>query len=207
MILSSALNVLARQDDYVVYTYSIPGNEPPFYVGKGHPDRPKQHFEPNRRSATTRFYRKLNSLLALGIIPIITIVASGLSSSDACDVEKRLIKQYGRLDQGTGCLCNHTDGGDGTTGSVGRLGTEQSIDTRIKMSKPHSRQHVINQTASLRASVGRPVESFNLRTGTTIKRYPSQGAAREDGYNQGNISNAVRGCISQAYGYGWRYST
>ncbi len=31
-------------NNYIVYTFSVPGELLPFYVGKGRPSRPQQHF-------------------------------------------------------------------------------------------------------------------------------------------------------------------
>jgi len=46
------------------------------------------------------------------------IVQEWLSEEDAFDAEKFLIAYYGRLDLGTGCLRNLTDGGEGFAGLV-----------------------------------------------------------------------------------------
>jgi hypothetical protein len=85
------------------------------------------------------------------------------SEEDAFFAEKFLISFYGRIDLGTGCLRNVTDGGEGTAGailspehrtklgeaqighkvspetkmkmSVAKLGKTKSVETRVKMSK------------------------------------------------------------------------
>jgi len=49
------------------------------------------------------------------------------SEQDAFEAEKFLISFYGRKDIGTGCLRNHTDGGDGAS--------NPSNETRIKISQ------------------------------------------------------------------------
>jgi hypothetical protein len=46
-----------------------------------------------------------------------------LTWEEACEKEKEFIKLYGRKDQGSGCLCNLTDGGEGT---VNRVYSEQA---------------------------------------------------------------------------------
>ena len=59
----------------------------------------------------------------------------------AFEEEKRLIALYGRLDLGTGTLCNLTDGGEGPSLSnttkekmgLARLGSKRSQETREKM--------------------------------------------------------------------------
>lgn len=73
------------------------------------------------------------------------------SEADALKLEMLLIRIYGRIDLGTGCLRNLTDGGEGTTGrthtpearakmSVSRIGNTNSLgrtfspETRLKMS-------------------------------------------------------------------------
>lgn len=48
------------------------------------------------------------------------------SEADALKLEMLLIRIYGRIDKGTGCLRNRTDGGEGTTGL--------SEETRAKLS-------------------------------------------------------------------------
>ena len=43
----------------------------------------------------------------------VQIIQDGLSWEEACEMEKKLIKEYGRADLGKGKLVNMTDGGDG----------------------------------------------------------------------------------------------
>jgi hypothetical protein len=46
------------------------------------------------------------------------IIYNDLEWNLACNMEKYLIESYGRLDLGTGLLCNKTDGGDGAIGII-----------------------------------------------------------------------------------------
>ena len=58
----------------------------------------------------------------------IVTIASGLSEVDALQAEMFLIHLYGRVDLGTGCLRNRTDGGDG--GGLGMIQSPESIAKR-----------------------------------------------------------------------------
>lgn len=88
-------------DNFVVYAYSrIDGTF--YYIGKGKPRRPYSKHRNVRRPAD---------------LSRIHILKEGLSEKEAFDMEKTLIKMYGRKDKhGFGVLRNMTDGGEGATG-------------------------------------------------------------------------------------------
>lgn len=48
----------------------------------------------------------------------IEIVANDIEWDEACELEKQLIKQYGRMDLNEGTLCNMSDGGEGTLNAI-----------------------------------------------------------------------------------------
>jgi len=58
----------------------------------------------------------------------VEIIKENISWDEACDLEKKLIKNYGRKALGNGTLVNMTDGGDGTYGVI------DSLETRLKKS-------------------------------------------------------------------------
>ena len=82
------------------------------------------------------------------------IVQEWMSEQQAFEAEKFLISCYGRIDNGTGCLRNLTDGGEGASGHVHseehkhkigaankgisrNLGRKPSDEARQKMSRSH----------------------------------------------------------------------
>jgi hypothetical protein len=85
------------------------------------------------------------------------IVEDNLSWQQACEVERQLIKEYGRRDLGTGSLVNMTDGGDGNynfseevlekirNASKNRV---VSDETRLKLSKLNKGKIVSDETKS-----------------------------------------------------------
>lgn len=81
----------------------------------------------NWKCSWTRKRAKIVSLLQKGKEPIIFKAYSGLDESAAFAMEASLITHYGRLDIGTGCLCNMSDGGEGNTGH--RYTTDENIYT------------------------------------------------------------------------------
>jgi hypothetical protein len=108
----------------------------PYYIGKGQTDRRFSKFhnaKPPQDPANN------------------VLLKEGLAETDALVEEIRLIKLYGRIDIGTGCLRNRTDGGDGTSGfihpseskekmrlsHVGEIRPCRSQETRNKMSQAH----------------------------------------------------------------------
>lgn len=101
---------------YYVYAYFEPGNEKPFYIGKGSGQRAYQHTCRCRVSKQrTHFYNKLRSLLQTGIKPQIVLLQEGLTETEAFELETWLIRFFKRRCEG-GCLCNHTTGGEGGAG-------------------------------------------------------------------------------------------
>lgn len=117
-------------DSFYVYVYrDSAGN--PFYVGKGQGKRSKTHLHAchnsKRRSYGTMLYTKLRKMARLEEIPVIDIVKDNLAEEDAFRWEKHYITLWGRRDIKTGCLCNHTEGGEGQTG------LKHSEESRQKM--------------------------------------------------------------------------
>jgi len=107
---------------YYVYGHFIPGEETPFYIGKGTGRRYKKTDNRNKwwKHITEKYGYESR------------ILQEGLTDEEACDLEKQLIVQYGRRDLNTGVLVNLTDGGETSQGY--KLTNEQKLQ-RSKNSK------------------------------------------------------------------------
>ena len=80
---------------------------------------------------------------------MIVFVAQNLSEADAFTKEVALIVQYGRIDNGTGCLRNLTDGGEGPSGAIASpktkakhvaIGKERGLPVGCTMAGRHHRE-------------------------------------------------------------------
>jgi hypothetical protein len=91
----------------------------PYYVGKGKHGRGRY-----ARAFDTRHNVHLPSDKSN-----IVILADHLTDNDARQAEMLLIATHGRVDLGTGCLRNRTDGGEGCEG---RIDTEQTRKNRSR---------------------------------------------------------------------------
>lgn len=107
----------AVDNRFYTYCYLNPTTNKPFYIGKGCGSRMGFHLLEAKNTDTSN--HKLNTIrkiLAEGKEPIIDIVLSDASESDAFELEEFLIAEIGRSDLGLGPLTNLTDGGEGFSG-------------------------------------------------------------------------------------------
>lgn len=101
---------------YYVYAY-LREDSTPYYIGKG---------SGKRAWVSNRVTPKPTDLSK------ICILYSNLTEQEALEFEIKLIKQYGRKDNGTGILRNKTDGGDGASGRI----TNFTEEWKAKLRKP-----------------------------------------------------------------------
>ena len=103
---------------YYVYVYLREDGHPPspYYVGKG---KDKRFQARHGRKYTNNGYwnppKEEN----------IRFVKTNLTDAEAIELEKKLIKQYGRKDNNTGILRNFTDGGEGSSGRLVKQETRE----------------------------------------------------------------------------------
>lgn len=92
------------KNTYYVYAY-LRTDGTPYYIGKGVGQRAWKHVKRDPTHPPADPNR-------------IVLLRENLSESQAFDIEKQLISQYGRLDIGTGILRNRTNGGEGAGGVI-----------------------------------------------------------------------------------------
>lgn len=86
----------------------------PFYIGKGRNKREIIHLCPSMLTTKSIKNSTIKSIInESGEMPIHYRIYSGLTNKEAINIEIDMIKHFGRKDNGTGILANHTDGGDG----------------------------------------------------------------------------------------------
>jgi len=122
----------------------------PYYIGKGNGTRYKGK---HRRIPVPTDNEHLK------------IIASNLSQTGACAIERRLIAWYGRKDIKTGILLNLTDGGEGTRGYHRTDAEKRNISAKLK-GRPKSESH---KAALRKAKAGGPPEHIRRQISAKLK--------------------------------------
>jgi len=81
-------------DSYYVYVYIDPRNHEEFYYGKGCGSRKDAHLLDETESAKSKRIREIKSE---GLLPIIRVIARGLTETEALLIEKTLLWKLGKL--------------------------------------------------------------------------------------------------------------
>lgn len=99
-----------------------------FYVGIGSDSKNKRAYNYINR---TKFWKTIFDKTEIRV----EIIKENISWDDACELEKQLIKKYGRKDLGLGTLVNLTDGGDGANGCKRSDEHKKILSERMKGKK------------------------------------------------------------------------
>jgi hypothetical protein len=181
----------------------------PFYIGIGSSTNySRAHEKCRRNSHWTRIVNKTSYK--------IDIVLDDLTWEEACIKEKEFISLYGRLDNNTGYLCNHTDGGEGIYNPSDEIRKKKSQSMMGKnkgfsngMTKLENRKKLSDSRKGRfmgiehSRSVG--VNCYNLNN-EFIKKYDClMDAQRETSVPNSNIVKVCKGERNHAGGYIWRY--
>ena len=153
----------------------------PYYVGKGRGDRAYSSFHrihpPKDRSCILIFPQ--------------------LSEADAFESEIALIELFGRVDNGTGCLRNLTDGGEGSAGCIrsfeylekqreAHKGQQPTPECRAKINATRQTlEYRANMSAKLRGRVFSPEARANMSEGQKGRILSIEHRAKISAANQG----------------------
>ena len=108
----------------IVYQHLRKDTREVFYIGIGKDE--KRAFDKYKRS---NFWYNIVHKYQY----IVDILCRNVSWEEACKIERFLISFYGRVDNKTGILVNHTDGGEGV------LGYKHSEETKTKKFKKYQK--------------------------------------------------------------------
>ena len=148
----------------------------PMYVGKGTGERYAAHLI---EAANPILRRKIKRIEAENLSPIVIKIKDALIDSDAFALEKKLVARFGRLDLGTGVLCNMTDGGDGVSSrdatannnaryADGYTMSEKGRDT-VRASRIKTNQSVEFRKINSERNSGTYEERYGLETAAKMK--------------------------------------
>jgi hypothetical protein len=107
--------------DFCVYAHYKKNTDIIIYIGKG------LKYRANSRCGRNILWERIVAKYDYSV----KIIKDNLTNEEACELEKTLIKKYGRINNKTGILCNMTDGGEGISG------WRHTDETKEKMSKSH----------------------------------------------------------------------
>lgn len=114
----------------VVYKHIRLDDDSVFYIGIG------DKYRPYKKSGRNRHWKNIVNKHGYRV----EILYEDIDESFAIKKEIELIKKYGRLDLGTGCLVNMTDGGEGCNGIIHSSSTKEKLSKHfkgVKLSKSH----------------------------------------------------------------------
>lgn len=181
------------KNDYYVYVYlnqlnsgvwtylDHTFNYQPFYIGKGRAKREGVHLCPSLLSIKSMKNSIIKSIInELDETPIHYRVYTGLTNDEALNIEIEMIKHFGRKDNGTGILGNHTDGGEG--------GNNFSDVTLEKIGRSRRKKKLYQ---------------YSLK-GDFIREWESVGATNSEFKSSSNISTSIKRGGTYG-GYIWSY--
>lgn len=157
----------------------------PFYIGKGKLNR-------DVSESRSHFWKNITTKHGL----IVKRIKENLTEQEAWDLEKQLILQYGKLIDGTGCLCNIADGGEGASGTVHSNETKKKWSD-AKKGKTYEEIYGVEQAAILREKRRQARLGRKYSNETKKKLSEKKLGVNNPMYNK-SISDEHRAKLSQA---------
>ena len=186
---------------FYVYELWNPLTNTVFYVGKGTKTRSgyrrlAEHIKDTRyykagKVKRNHKYATIAKILDNGKMPEIKVVYETINERDAIAEEKRLIAAYGRRDNGSGILVNHTDGGEGMTG--------------FKHSDTHKKRLTQNNPGGKAVAIRIVAICATTFQTTTFESIQTAAVAMGSKSYKANIHIAAKRKSRTAYGFFWRF--
>ena len=164
---------------FYVYGLFVGDNPMPRYIGMGCGYRMNNHV----RNAARELARNISPSKNLGILYAIGAglsvtpkkIESGLDREQACELERRLIREIGRADMMKGPLWNRSDGGHGSRNPSAATRAKLSAKATAQLSSPEARRLLSLNKIGNRNAVGN--RSNKGRTFTPEHRAKMRAAA------------------------------
>jgi hypothetical protein len=186
------------KNEFYVYHLVDGETNTPFYVGKGKGGRLYEHLNSNGDRSGPILKRKIKKMINDGKSIVERIIKNNLTEKEAHKLEKSEIKKYGRLDNGTGVLCNMTDGGDGFAGREKSKKEREQIRQRMLTNNPFKgKKHTAETKKKIanREYIRGNNHHFSNPTKTSFKSgkdHPFSHQVKINGITYGSISEAAR---------------
>lgn len=218
---------------YYLYRHIRKDKEEPFYIGIGTKNKDDlQYYTYTRSTSTSNRNRIWHSITSKSGYNVEVLIESD-DYEFVKQKEKEIIKLYGRLNIGTGSLCNLTDGGEGVAGHViseetrtklinSHKGKRLSPESQAKRVKTLKEKYAKNPPVCTEAQKEK-LRAYQLgrkQSAETIEKRVSKirGVKRPDMIERGRLqlskkvvdtkTNTVYSSIKEAAGYvGIRYTT
>jgi hypothetical protein len=171
---------------FCVYTHTAIGESVPFYVGKGYK---KRAYDKTNRSKYWHNVAKNGYTIEYEF--------EGLDDQTAMQIEKDMIKMWGRRITNTGCLVNLTDGGDGSSGYVPDDVWRDKISKRMLeqwKTNPQHRKNVADALCKYEYTI-------THKTGQTYTATNLHAFCKEHNLSTGHMSSVVQGKRKQHKGW------
>lgn len=181
---------------FYVYQLRASDEEQPFYIGKSFIGSKRfiEHLSEARNGGKRMKDQKITSVLSRGAEVLEEILFTFGAEAEANDKECELIALFGRRDNRTGMLTNHTAGGEGA------MGYKHTEETRRIMSekKKGNKINVGRARPDMTERFSKPVTAFTFE-GQVVGHYSSSREAADDlGVPFVSISDVVTGKVQTA---------
>ena len=184
------------QKQFYVYSHWVVGSDKPFYIGMSTKKKFGNIYARAYRTpfATTKY---TNWREYAKQVPFYAVIEKEFyKRKDAFDKEKELIKKWGRIDTGEGCLINQTDGGPGIINATASILKKQLETRKLRFDSDRIKQSRLPYSIT--------VHKYDIM-GHFIETYCSASeAARMNNTLTSDVCMAIKGLKKVVSGFQWR---